>query len=131
MRPVAMRVAVLCDIHGNLPALEAVLEEIHDADVDEVVGAGDVLPGPMPRETIARLLDLDVPVHFIRGNGDRVVMAQRAGQGRTEVPEQFRDIIRWNAAQLRPEDEQLVAAWPLMFRLEVRGLGDVVFCHAT
>jgi predicted phosphodiesterase len=85
----------------------------------------------MPRETIARLLDLDVPVHFIRGNGDRVVIAQMSGQEPTEVPEQFRDIIRWNAAQLRPEDERFVAGWPLTLRLEVRGLGDVVFCHAT
>jgi putative phosphoesterase len=126
-----MRIAAICDIHGNLPALEAVLEEIRDANVDQIVVAGDVLPGPMPRESIARLLDLDVPVQFIRGNGDRVVIAQMAGQEVTEVPEPFRDIIRWNAQQLRPEDQQQIASWPLTRRVAVPGLGDILFCHAT
>src|SRR5437867_4436633 len=73
-----MRVAALYDIHGNLPALEAVLEDIRQAEVDHVVVGGDVLPGPMPTETIARLLDLDIPVQFIHGNGDREVLAQMA-----------------------------------------------------
>jgi hypothetical protein len=54
-------VAAIYDIHGNLPALEAVLEDVHRAAVDLVVVGGDVLPGPMPRETMARLLSLDVP----------------------------------------------------------------------
>ena len=47
-----MRLAALYDIHGNLPALEAVLEQVREAAVDHVVVGGDVLPGPMPRETI-------------------------------------------------------------------------------
>src|SRR5207248_684629 len=74
-RPV-MRVAAIYDIHGNLPALEAVLQEIRQAEVDHVVVGGDVLPGPMPRETITCLLDLDIPVQFLRGNGDREVLAR-------------------------------------------------------
>jgi Icc-related predicted phosphoesterase len=41
-----MRVAALYDIHGNLPALEAVLEDIRGADVDQIVVGGDVVPGP-------------------------------------------------------------------------------------
>ena len=51
-----MTIAALYDIHGNLPALEAVLGEIRLAGVDQVVVGGDVVPGPMPRETIARLV---------------------------------------------------------------------------
>jgi len=126
-----MRVAALYDIHGNLPALEAVLGQVRRTAVDRVVIGGDVLPGPMPRETIARLLELDLPVQFIRGNGDRVVAAQRAGVEPAEVPEQFRDVIRWNAEQLRPEDEPLLASWPDTLRVQVDGLGEVLFCHAT
>ena len=61
-----MRVAALYDIHGNLPALEAVLQDIRHAAVDQVVVGGDVLPGPMQRETLTSLLDLDVPVQFIK-----------------------------------------------------------------
>jgi diadenosine tetraphosphatase ApaH/serine/threonine PP2A family protein phosphatase len=58
-------------------------------------------------------------------------MAQMAGKESAEVPEPFRDIIRWNAQQLRAEDERLVSSWRLTLRVQVRGLGDVLFCHAT
>jgi predicted phosphodiesterase len=122
---------VLNDIHANLPALEAVLAEVKQARAGQIVVGGDVLPGPMPRETIARLLDLDVPIHFLHGNGDRVVRAQMAGEEPAEVPQQFRNIISWTAAQLGPREEQLLAGWPSSVRLDVPGLGAVFFCHAT
>jgi putative phosphoesterase len=126
-----MRVAALYDIHGNLPALEAVLQDVRRADVDRIVIGGDVLPGPMPRESLACLLELDIPVQFIQGNGDRVVRAQMAGTESSEVPERFRDVIRWNAQQLQAEHERLLASWPKTLRVEVSGLGAVLFCHAT
>jgi putative phosphoesterase len=126
-----MRVAAIYDIHGNLPALDAVLAEIRQADVDQVVVGGDVLPGPMPRETLDCLLDLEIPVRFISGNGDRVVVEQMKGVESNEVPQQFREVIRWNAQQLHPEDEQRLADWPKTVRVQVRGLGEVLFCHAT
>lgn len=123
--------AALYDIHGNLPALEAVLQDIRQEKVDLIVVGGDVLPGPMPSETIACLMGLDIPLPFISGNGDRVVLAQIAGRDISEVPEQFRDVIRWNAQQLHPEEEQLLARWPKTLRLQISGLGEVLFCHAT
>jgi predicted phosphodiesterase len=126
-----MPVAALYDIHGNLPALEAVLEDVHRAGVDHVVVGGDVLPGPMPRESLACLLDLDIPVQFIQGNGDRVVLAQMAGTESSEVPERFRAVIRWNAQQLQPEHDRVLASWPKTLRVRISGLGEVLFCHAT
>src|SRR5437763_11733120 len=63
-----MRVAALYDIHGNLPALEAVLAEV---DADLVVVGGDVAPGPLVDECLAALEALDVPVRWVQGNGDR------------------------------------------------------------
>ena len=51
-----MRIAVLYDIHGNLPALEAVLRDVRAAGVDRLVVGGDVLPGPMPRESLEGFL---------------------------------------------------------------------------
>jgi predicted phosphodiesterase len=126
-----MRVAALYDIHGNLPALEAVLRKIREADVDRIVVGGDVVPGPMPRETLACLLDLDIPIQFIQGNGDRVVLAQMAGAEASEVPEHFREVVRWTAAQLGPEHERVLASWPKTLRVDVPELGDVLFCHAT
>ncbi len=126
-----MRVAAIYDIHGNLPALEAVLQDIHRVGVDQIVVGGDVLPGPMPRETLARLLDLDTPVQFIRGNGDREVLARMRGSETDSVPEQFREVMRWNAEQLYPEHEQWLSSWPQTLRVQILGLGEVLFCHAT
>jgi predicted phosphodiesterase len=126
-----MRVAAIYDIHGNLPALEAVLNDIRRAGVDRVVVGGDVVPGPMPRETLACLLGLDVPVEFLRGNGEAAVLAHRAGADPATLPEQARESVRWAAEQLRPEDERLLAGWPMTLRLEVGGVGAVLFCHAT
>ncbi|MGZ8782319.1 MAG: metallophosphoesterase family protein [Gaiellaceae bacterium] len=64
-----MRVAALCDVHGNLPALEAVLAEVATLEVDHVVCGGDVAAGPFPQECLQLLLDRDAI--FARGNGDR------------------------------------------------------------
>jgi predicted phosphodiesterase len=64
-----MRVAVLSDIHGHLPALEAVLADVDRAPVDAVVLTGDIAAGPMPVPTLDRLLDLGDRAVWVRGNG--------------------------------------------------------------
>ena len=125
------RIAAIFDIHSNLPALEAVLEDIRHAGVDAIVVGGDVLPGPMPIETIAALLALDIPTQLIHGNGDREVLARMRGGDFSAVPEQAREALRWVAQQLGPEHEQVLASWPLTLRVDVDGLGEVMFCHAT
>jgi putative phosphoesterase len=129
-----MRVAAIYDIHANLPALEAVLREIRRAEVDHIVVGGDVFPGPMPRETIKYLLDLDIPIQFIHGNGDREVLAQMMGR-ETDwyrgAPEPWREPVRWTAQQLHPELEQLLAGWPKTRSIEIQGVGKVLFCHAS
>lgn len=126
-----MRVAAVYDIHGNLPALEAVLEDVRRAGVDRIVVGGDVVPGPMPVETLARLAALDIPAEFIHGNGDREVLAVRRGIQTGAVPEAFREAVQWNADALQPEHERWMRTWPGTLRLEVPGLGKVLFCHAT
>ena len=137
-----MRIAALYDIHGNLPALEAVLQDIRQANVDQIVVEGDVIPGPMPRETLRRLLDLDLPTHFIHGNGELAILAQM-GEARTGTvnywgtmtgarpPESIIEIYRWTAAQLQPEFEPVLAGWPKTLELEIDGMGQVLFCHST
>jgi len=126
-----MRVAAIYDIHGNLSALEAVLDEIRQAGIDQVVVGGDVVPGPMPLETLKCLLDLNLPVHCIQGNGEVAVLAERAGADPGPLPEQALEAIRWTAQQLRPDDERWLASWPKTLRLEVSEIGEVLFCHAT
>jgi putative phosphoesterase len=126
-----MRIAALYDIHGNLPALDAVLREVRQSGVDEIVVGGDVLPGPMPRETIACLRQLDIPTRFIQGNGDRETLLWKRGAETAAIPEPFKETMRWVARQIEAEDERLIEAWPPTLRVEVAGLGSVFFCHAT
>ena len=137
-----MRVAALYDIHGNLPALEAVLQDLRQADVDQIVVGGDVVPGPMPCETLRRLLDLELPTHFIHGNGELAMLAQMAGVRTGSVSywgttsgarpsESILEIYRWTAAQLQSEFEPVLARWPKTLQLEIDGLGQVLFCHST
>jgi predicted phosphodiesterase len=126
-----MRVAAIYDIHGNLPALEAVLQEIRHAHVDSIVVGGDVLPGPMPRETLTCLVDLGIPVHCIYGNGEVAVLEQMAGKEPAAVPAPYRPIIQWTAQQFDSDHGRLLSAWPKTLRVEISGLGEVLFCHAT
>lgn len=125
-----MRLAALYDIHGNLPALAAVLGEVRRARVDRVVVGGDVVPGPMPRRCLALLSRLEVPVDWIRGNGESAVLAEASGAD-PGVPEGVREAIRWTAARLSAADLEFLASWPATVELEVGRLGRVLFCHAT
>jgi predicted phosphodiesterase len=125
-----MRIAALYDIHGNLPALEAVLEDVARAAVDRIVIGGDVLPGPMPGQTLARLASLDVPTGFLRGNGDRETL-EESPERPSRIPESAREQLRWCRAQLTDAQARDIGGWPSTIRLDVPGLGSVLFCHAT
>ena len=125
-----MRIAALYDIHGNLPALNAVLADVARHGADRIVIGGDVVPGPMPHETLARLRSLESPVEFIIGNGELDVLAEAEGKN-SGVPAPYRDGIRWNAAQLQLDDRAFLAKWPATVQIPIAGLGKVLFCHAT
>jgi putative phosphoesterase len=125
-----MRIAALYDIHGNLPALEAVLDDVARSAVDRVIIGGDAVPGPMPKETLARLRHCPGRPQFIHGNGEVAVLREMEGAD-PEVPASVRPAIRWNADQLSESDREFLAAWPLTLQLQIEGLGEVLFCHAT
>jgi predicted phosphodiesterase len=118
-----VRVAVLSDIHGHLPALEAVLAEVDTAAVDRIVLTGDIAAGPMPVPTLRRLLDLGDRAVWIRGNGDRYLVEEVAAPPDPVVP--------WAAAQLTADLRAHLAGLPLTVTLDVDGLGPTLFCHAT
>jgi predicted phosphodiesterase len=126
-----VRLAALYDIHGNLPALDAVLDAIARLGVDRVVIGGDVVPGPMPSECLHRISTLAVPVDAIHGNGEIAVLNARAGRDPGRLPESAREAVRWVADELDAVTELSLASWPLTSRLAVSALGDVLFCHAT
>jgi putative phosphoesterase len=117
-----MRVAALYDVHGNLPALEAVLADVPD-DAAIVVG-GDVAAGLFPSETLERLRALGDRVHWIRGNADRELTPGEEGLAPAAM-------IEWVRARLTPEQIAFLHALPPSVTLEVDGVGRVLFVHAT
>ena len=126
-----MRIAALYDIHGNLPALDAVLVEVAAARAELILVGGDVFPGPLSLECLRRLENLPIPVRFVRGNGDREVVEMASGSETLSVPENYRPQMQWVADQLGPEDLSRIAEWPLSVRIDTADLGQILFCHAT
>ncbi|WP_028917338.1 metallophosphoesterase family protein [Pseudoxanthomonas sp. J35] len=111
-----MRLAAISDIHGNLPALDAVLADIARRGCDLVVNLGDIVSGPLwPRETLERLLPLQLPT--IAGNHER----QLPGEPATLAPSDAHARQALSPAQL-----EWIAALPPLLRIE-----DVLLCHGT
>ncbi|MBO3749356.1 metallophosphoesterase family protein [Streptosporangiaceae bacterium NEAU-GS5] len=126
-----MRVAVLADVHGNLPALDAVLADVRAAGVDAIVLNGDLATGPMPAETLDRLAELGETALWVRGNADRELVAAYDGHLDPDLPEVARRPTEYCAGQFAARHRELLAERPLSISLDVDGLGVVRFCHAT
>jgi putative phosphoesterase len=122
-------VAVLSDIHGVLPALEAVLAEPDVMTADLIVVTGDHAAGPQPVEVLDRLRALGDRAVLVRGNSDRELVAMARGEWPAD--DEAWEIDLWAARQLGPQDVELLAGLPHPVTLEVDGFGKVVFCHGT
>jgi predicted phosphodiesterase len=125
-------VAALYDIHGNLPALDAVLRELEQDPPDVVVVGGDVAAGPMPCEVLDRLRALPMPVHHLRGNADRALVMCFDDT----LPDHLREVPifqadQWTARWIAREQRDFLDGLPPLLSLTIEGLGDVLFCHAT
>src|ERR1700722_12099050 len=120
-------VAVLSDIHGVLPALDAVLAEPAVRAAGRIVLTGDIAAGPQPGEVLDRLTGLGDRVTWGRGNADRELVELARG----ETDDVGDPIAHWAAKQLGSEHVDRLAALPLSARLDVDGFGPVLFCHAT
>ena len=123
-----MRVAALYDIHGNLPALEAVAAELQAVAPDVVLVGGDVVLGPFPGETLELLDGLGDRVELIRGNTDRILVEPPVDPtGPSPWPERQ----AWVRTQLTEEQLRRFAGLSDTSVLAVEGLGDVLFCHGS
>ena len=114
-----MRILALYDIHGNADALEAVLADPRAAEPDAIVVGGDTAPGPFAREALDRREALSVPLHWVRGNGERETADAAAGDPIDET-----DAL--SAAALGAERSRRLGELPLTVSVD-----GVLFCHAT
>jgi putative phosphoesterase len=107
-----VKVAALYDVHGNLPALEAVLAEVEQESPDVILAGGDVSAGPFPSECLELLCALGDGAVWIRGNADR-------------------DLRDWPAEQLAEEQLAFLKGLPETVVLDIDDLGPVLFCHGS
>jgi putative phosphoesterase len=122
------RVAAIYDIHGNLPALQAVLAEIEREQIDLIIVGGDVAAGPMPVEVIAVLQSLGERARFVRGNADRMmVSAYDTLRSTPGAPAS----VEWAVTQLSESDRDFLASFDENVVLDIGELGLVRFCHGS
>jgi putative phosphoesterase len=119
-----MRIAVLADIHGNLPALRAVLNELDAEPVDAIVVAGDVAGGALVREVLELLATRPEPVHWISGNAEREAVA--AWDGAATADDEPGRAAAWSAKALDRRRRDELASWPITLALD-----GVRFCHGS
>ncbi|MBD0289777.1 MAG: metallophosphoesterase family protein [Thermoleophilia bacterium] len=119
-----MQVACLADVHGNAPALEAVLAQLERDRVDVAVVAGDAFLGPMPRRTYELLQTLGERARFLVGNTDRAIFE-------LPVEDPWLDRAAWCARELGGDAVAWLRRLPATVTIDVPGLGTVCFCHAT
>jgi predicted phosphodiesterase len=124
----AALVAVLADIHGNLPALNAVLAEPDAAAADAVVLLGDIALGPLPAETLDLLAGLGERAVWVHGNCEREMVTAFDGK---DVPGPNGSQAAASAALIGRRHRDLLDSLPLTVTLEIDGLGACVFCHAS
>ena len=113
------RIAVVSDVHGNAPALAAVVAEIERERPDLIVSCGDLTWGPLPEETYELARGLNA--RFVRGNSDRAVLEN--------VSETEKE--QWMQARHTDEMRQFLAGFDEHVVVEVVGLGPVRFCHGS
>jgi putative phosphoesterase len=130
-----VRIAFLSDIHGNLPALRAALQEARERGVDRIIVAGDVIgTGPFPLESV-RLLISEPEVQAIRGNVDRQVLRIREKK-RKKVEKQIstgpkkRQNKAWTAVALDDQAAEWLASLPSKLSLTVEGI-DILVVHGS
>jgi putative phosphoesterase len=120
------RVAALSDVHGNIAALQAVLAEVEQSDVDLIVFPGDVTWGPEPQETVDIIWALGERAVCVRGNADRaVVELAREGRGHTRPRDP------WMPKQHSEEAIDFLASFAFNIVVDIEGLGAVRFCHGS
>lgn len=118
MKAACEEIAVISDIHGNLPALEQVLEDIAARGITRIICLGDIIgKGPNPSECVDRLLPLCEGI--LRGNWEHML-----------VPWKDRRFLQWQLGRLGPERIALLSALPIHLSFRMSGR-RIRLCHAS
>lgn len=126
-----MQIAAIYDIHGNLPALEAVVNDIKKMNIDRLVVGGDVIAGPMPIPVLQLLQNLKLPTDFVLGNAEAEYLRCVDNKPINGLSTRANDEAKWLSSILPIQSEEFIRTWHNILSIEHPTLGDILFCHAT
>ncbi len=126
-----MKIAIFADVHGNLPALHAVLEDIDRQNVDAVVCAGDAV-NPLPASVAVWKLLAEKNIPIVRGNHEDYLLAYHHPNGNTILRNSVQFMpVQYAARLFSPAEIAEIAALPLTHAVSAPGGDDVLVCHAS
>lgn len=120
------RVAVISDVHGNVPALSAALADIEQFDVQAIFSCGDFTWGPQPIEVLELIHDFGVRTWFVRGNAERAVIEFASGSRATERPTDD-----WMVAAHGSDGLAEISTFASALQVSVAGIGGIRLCHGS
>jgi putative phosphoesterase len=125
-----MRIAIFSDIHGNLVSLEAVLADIEREGIEQMVCLGDVAAtGPQPREVLARLRELNIPI--VQGNTDEWLLQPQPYEGDSEFHQQIHEMDMWAVAQLTAVDRTFLQTFQPIIEIAIDTDNTLLCFHGT
>ena len=125
------RIAVLADIHGNLQALEAVLDDLKkDLPLNGILVAGDIIVGPGQQQVLQRLMELGAVM--IQGNNEQRIARMEAGT----IPPYFYtarqfSLTRWAYEHLDPNQRTFVCNLPDQTVFQLPGTDPIRMAHGS
>ena len=124
-----MRIAIIADIHGNLVALNAVLDDIARERVDRIVCLGDVAAfGPQPAEVVSRLREIGCPV--VMGDTDATFLTPEA-PATDELLRRLQEIDAWGAARLSPADRAYIGGFQPTIAIDIDDAVSLLCYHGS
>ncbi|MGE5333293.1 MAG: metallophosphoesterase family protein [Nitrososphaerota archaeon] len=124
-----MRIAIIADIHGNLVALNAVLDDSARERVERVICLGDVAAfGPQPDAVVARLREIGCPV--VMGDTDTTLLTPEAPAS-DELLRRLQEIDAWALTRLTPADRVYIAAFAPVIARSLDDDGSLLCYHGS
>lgn len=130
-----MKIAVISDIHGNLEALNAVLQDIETQEIDKIFICGDLaMGGPEPEKTVDKIIELlkQKKAAIILGNTDEMIIKAFGKQEKEYTPadETMAASLKYTQQILRPDQIEFLKQLPLKHKEKIGKL-EILFVHGS
>lgn len=120
-----MKVGIISDIHGNIKALEAVLQELKSKDIEEIIVLGDLIGGaPMSEEVVQKIMVLKDKLIIIKGNRETHLiegLPEVVHDEKFKVTQEQKDAHKYLGNELSDKSKQFIKNLPREIEFELEG----------